>query len=686
MKKTTYLRHPSIRIGLTIVSLVSILTGVILVGAVPQSTEASGQNVLHNGSFEKGFNSQGGCGMVGNGWHCFTNGGAANYGFYDDEWEPVVAEGEHSQLIEVNTKNVMVGDADRYAGIYQTVKLMPHAKYKLSLSGMIRTTNHEGDPWRYRVQVGMSAGKGGKWEHVKNWQDVGWDTYHDRLSPGTFNNYMTVLSAPAEYATLYIRVWKKWGVANEELDVNLDAISLTAMGVKRMKSEGGEAGSSWEGPMRPEGWGEPMMQGSMKPEPERVLVCGGENLVYNGDFEHGFNPASIGHVGRSWGSFTNGGAAQYGFYDEQWDEVVADGEHGQLIEINTKNIMEPDHDRYAGIYQRIKGLEVGKTYELRVQVVLRGVGNEDDAHRFVSEWGYNHGFDPNWEHVEKWQGMDVGAIQSRTSPSGPVEYKVQFEADAKAMVLFLRGWKKWGVPNVEMDLNYDGVRLVGCELEKVWPEMEGHERPMRSAKMMGGEPGHGMAGMMERPEPAEECEYVVKPGDTAGAIALQYGMTIATLAKANHLQNPDLIYVGQTLTIPACGDMSWMGGMAEEAEDADGEKPAEPAAEESEEEMEEEMEEEAKSEKPAEPTEKPTEKEVEKEAGKKEEQGPKHGSRPMDKPKDEGMMEHELYIVRPGDTLSQIAASHGVAVHAVAKINGIGNVNFIYVGQKLRLP
>ena len=30
---------------------------------------------------------------VGQGWGCFTNGGSAAYGFYDDQWAPVVADG-----------------------------------------------------------------------------------------------------------------------------------------------------------------------------------------------------------------------------------------------------------------------------------------------------------------------------------------------------------------------------------------------------------------------------------------------------------------------------------------------------------------------------------------------------------------------------------------------------------------
>ncbi len=82
-------------------------------------------------------------------------------------------------------------------------------------------------------------------------------------------------------------------------------------------------------------------------QPEKQVVCSGENLVYNGGFEHGFNPASIGHVGRGWGSFTNGGAAEYGFYDEMWEPVVSSCEHGQLIEINTKGFNPADGNRYA---------------------------------------------------------------------------------------------------------------------------------------------------------------------------------------------------------------------------------------------------------------------------------------------------------------------------------------------------
>ena len=42
-----------------------------------------------------------------------------------------------------------------------------------------------------------------------------------------------------------------------------------------------------------------------------------------------------------------------------------------------------------------------------------------------------------------------------------------------------------------------------------------------------------------------------------------------------------------------------------------------------------------------------------------------------------------VYIVRRGDTLSQIALRYRTTVSSIARINGINNVNLIYVGQRL---
>lgn len=44
------------------------------------------------------------------------------------------------------------------------------------------------------------------------------------------------------------------------------------------------------------------------------------------------------------------------------------------------------------------------------------------------------------------------------------------------------------------------------------------------------------------------------------------------------------------------------------------------------------------------------------------------------------------YIVQQGDTLSEIAQNYGVSVDTLAALNGIGNPNLIYVGEKLFIP
>lgn len=44
--------------------------------------------------------------------------------------------------------------------------------------------------------------------------------------------------------------------------------------------------------------------------------------------------------------------------------------------------------------------------------------------------------------------------------------------------------------------------------------------------------------------------YKVKKGDTLSGIASRYGTTVSALAKANNIKNPNLIYAGNTLTIP----------------------------------------------------------------------------------------------------------------------------------------
>jgi LysM repeat protein len=54
------------------------------------------------------------------------------------------------------------------------------------------------------------------------------------------------------------------------------------------------------------------------------------------------------------------------------------------------------------------------------------------------------------------------------------------------------------------------------------------------------------------PVPPQACTYVVQPGDSLGEIAQRYGTTVAELASLNNISNPNLIYPGQVLYLPGC--------------------------------------------------------------------------------------------------------------------------------------
>ena len=50
-----------------------------------------------------------------------------------------------------------------------------------------------------------------------------------------------------------------------------------------------------------------------------------------------------------------------------------------------------------------------------------------------------------------------------------------------------------------------------------------------------------------------QTTYVVQPGDTLFRLSLRFNTSVSALAQANGISNVNLIYVGQTLTIPGGG-------------------------------------------------------------------------------------------------------------------------------------
>lgn len=126
-----------------------------------------------------------------------------------------------------------------------------------------------------------------------------------------------------------------------------------------------------------------------------------------------------------------------------------------------------------------------------------------------------------------------------------------------------------------------------------------------------------------------ESQHRVTSGETLSSIAASYGVSLRQLAELNGLAPPYRIYVGQVLSLPG------KPGQPAAAVAAATPNPPAPAAQTS-----------------APPT---------------------------------GVTGTDRYVVRRGDTLSRIAAKHGLTEEALMELNNIKNRNFIYEGQVLAL-
>jgi LysM repeat protein len=502
------------------------------------------QEMLVNGSFEGGFYQGAGLGAVGNGWSAFTNGGSIVYGYFDDQWAPVVADGSHSQLIELNTMGQGGSEPDRYTGIYQTISLVKGATYQFKMKGLMREAN----PWpndekyRYRVQWGYTPNGSTDWTQVTNWAELPWDKIDERTAPTGMESFSTSFVAPSDKITIYIRVWKKWGTTQKEIDVNLDAISLwgprvgqgtviavpppappppaqQGTGVVQVPPAGGQpAGNVVVVPSQ---------GGNVIVVPQSgstaAAACSATNLLANGNFESGFTNG----VGNSWGAWPPAGP-NYGFYDEQWTKVIKEGAHDQLIEINSKGLSADSPNRTALIYQRVSGLVPGATYQFSLWGMMREEAAHpgEDPYRYRVLWGYAAA-DPNPSivNIANWTELPWNNIYVREAPGDMSYFSVQFQAPASTIVIGVEALKKWPDLGRELDVNLDAIQLNPCNTT-------------------------GVTAVIPVPPGPNQCfVYAVKRGDSVSKIAARYGDTVKGIVSRNKLANANRIYPGQKLTV-----------------------------------------------------------------------------------------------------------------------------------------
>jgi LysM repeat protein len=118
--------------------------------------------------------------------------------------------------------------------------------------------------------------------------------------------------------------------------------------------------------------------------------------------------------------------------------------------------------------------------------------------------------------------------------------------------------------------------------------------------------------------------YVVRPGDTLISIAARHNVTVGDLARANGLYGNSWVYTGQQLKIPGGSSASAASASTTTSSSA---SPSAPAT-----------------------------------------------------------SPGGTYVVRPGDSLTNIAMRHAVSVSRLAAVNGLQVGSWVYVGQRLQIP
>jgi LysM repeat protein len=159
--------------------------------------------------------------------------------------------------------------------------------------------------------------------------------------------------------------------------------------------------------------------------------------------------------------------------------------------------------------------------------------------------------------------------------------------------------------------------------------MPGQKVSVPGASSSSSSEGSGTRRGSESSSARQTATVTVRPGDTLSHIAARHGVTVGELARANGISNPRLIFPGQRITVPGSGTSSSESSSA--------------------------------SSKPSTGTTRSSARSTTKGSG-------------------------AIVTVRPGDTLSHIAARHDVALDTLLAANPDVDPRRLWVGQKVVVP
>lgn len=172
-------------------------------------------------------------------------------------------------------------------------------------------------------------------------------------------------------------------------------------------------------------------------------------------------------------------------------------------------------------------------------------------------------------------------------------------------------------------------------------------------------PSAPLPGAPTTPGPAAPGgNYTIKSGDTLSAIAAQHNTTVAALAAANNISDPNKIQAGATLTIPGTQTQAPVQQPTQPSQPA----PVAPTAPTA-----------------PKPVSQPTQTVV---------TAPKPATVPVANPTPtptSPSVASSTYTIKSGDTLGAIAAAHGTTITKLAALNNITDPNKIYAGATIKL-
>jgi hypothetical protein len=193
------------------------------------------------------------------------------------------------------------------------------------------------------------------------------------------------------------------------------------------------------------------------------------DVIRNGGFElrdPEIEPLAENNVALEWLPYSNG-RAHFGWYDDQWREVVHSGDHAQLMEIKE---VYGQSDRTMGIYQTVTVVP-NSEYDLTMYVMMRSESqpNFRTNNDFEMSWGIDFSGGGNYDNVDEWVEMPL-TEQFRLGSTGPddddetlfyemITGTVRTQ-DRDTLTLFIRGLKRWP-SDTEILFDVDDVTLIG---------------------------------------------------------------------------------------------------------------------------------------------------------------------------------------------------------------------------------